>query len=79
MRFKRHPNKPKRGSGGNERVAEKRSNPQIGPPTWLLASMLNGEPLLANTSIHDFQGEVASYITDVMEQALLLPEDMVEL
>ena len=41
--------------------------------------MLNGEPLLANTSIHDFQGEVASYIIDVMEQALLLPEDMVEL
>ena len=41
--------------------------------------MLNGEPLLANASIRDFQGGKAGYVVDAMEQALLLPEDMAEL
>ena len=41
--------------------------------------MLNGEPLLANASIHDFQGGVANYVADAVKQALLLPEDMAEL
>ena len=41
--------------------------------------MLNGEPFLANASIRDFQGGVAGYVADVVEQALLLPEDMAEL
>ena len=41
--------------------------------------MLNGEPLLANASIRDFQGGVASYVSDAVEQALLLPKDMAEL
>ena len=59
-----------------QREAEKRSDPQVGPPAWIHASMLNGEPLLANASICDFQGGTAGYVTDVVEQALLLPEDM---
>ena len=41
--------------------------------------MLNKEPLLANASIHDFQGGIAGYVADVVEQALLLPEDKAEL
>ena len=41
--------------------------------------MLNGEPLLANTSIRNFQGGVAGYVADAVEQALLLPEDMAKL
>ena len=41
--------------------------------------MLNGEPLLANASIRDFQGGVVSYVSDAVEQALLLPKDMAEL
>ena len=45
-----------------QRGIEKRSDPQIRPPTWLLAPMLNGEPLLANTSICDFQGGIAGYV-----------------
>ena len=41
--------------------------------------MLNGEPLLANASIHDFKGGVANYVVDTVKQALLLPKDMAEL
>lgn len=59
--------------------AKKRSDPQVGPLAWLLAPMSNGEPLLANTSIRKFQGRVAGYVTDAVDQALLLLEDMAEL
>ena len=38
--------------------------------------MLNGEPLLANASICDFQGRTAGYVIDAVEQVLLLLEDM---
>ena len=41
--------------------------------------MLNGERLLANASIRDFQGGIAGYVADVVEQALLLPEYMAKL
>ena len=64
---------------GTERDAEKRSDPQVGSQAWLPAPMLNGEPLLANTSIRDFQERVASYVADVVEQALLFPKDIAEL
>ena len=49
------------------------------PPAWLPAPMLNREPLLATASIRDFQGGIAGYVADVVEQALLLLEDMAEL
>ena len=62
-----------------QKGVEKRSDPQIGPLAWLPALMLNRESLLANASIHDFQGGTTSYVADVLEQALLLLEDMVEL
>ena len=67
------------GQRGTERVTEKRSDPQVGPPAWLPAPMLNGEPLLTNASICDFQGGVADYVADTVEQALLLSEDMAKL
>ena len=54
-------------------------DPQVRPLAWLPTSMLNGEPLLTNASIHDFQGGVSGYMADVVEQALLLPKDMTEL
>ncbi|XP_023889528.1 uncharacterized protein LOC112001587 [Quercus suber] len=41
--------------------------------------MLNGEPLLDDASIRDFQGGKASYVANTVEQALLLPRDMAEL
>ena len=59
-----------------QREVEKRSGPQVGPLGWLPAPMLKGEPLLANASICDFQGGIAGYVTDAVEQALLLLEDM---
>ena len=67
------------GQRGTERGAKKRSDPHVGSLAWLLAPMLNGEPLLANASIRDFQGGIAGYVADTVEQALLLPEDMAEL
>ena len=41
--------------------------------------MLDGAPLLATASIRNFQGGTAGYVADAVEQALLLPKDMVEL
>ena len=67
------------GQRGTERDAKKRSDLQVGSQAWLSIPMLNGEPLLANASIRNFQGGVVSYVADVVEQALLLPEDIVEL
>ena len=64
---------------GTERDAEKRSDLQVRSQAWLPTLMLNRESLLANASICDFQGGVAGYVADVVEQALLLPEDMAEL
>ena len=41
--------------------------------------MLDGAPLPTNASIRDFQQGKAGYVADVVEQALLLPEDMTDL
>ena len=58
---------------------EKRSNPQMGPTAWLLTPMLDGEPLLADASIRNFQEGKGGDVADAVEQALLLPGDMAEL
>ncbi|KAL0001352.1 hypothetical protein SO802_015133 [Lithocarpus litseifolius] len=62
-----------------QKEAERRIDPQVTPLAWLLTPMLNGDPLPSNASIRDFQGGKASYVADVVEQALLLPEDMAKL
>ena len=41
--------------------------------------VLDGAPLPMDASIRNFQQGKASYVADVVEQALLLPEDMVDL
>ena len=41
--------------------------------------VLDGSSLPANSSIRDFQKGKVGYLVDVVEQALLLPEDMVDL
>ena len=41
--------------------------------------MLNGSPLPANLLIRDFQKGKDRYVVDPVEQALLLPENMVDL
>ena len=58
---------------------DKRSNSQVGVPTWTLAITLDKVPLLADASIRDFQQGRVGYMADVVEQALLLPEDMADL
>ena len=62
-----------------QKGAKRRNEPQVAPPAWLPALMLDETPLLASASIKDFQGGKASYVANAMEQALLLPEDMAEL
>ena len=41
--------------------------------------MLDGAPLPTYASIKDFQHGKAGYVADVVDQALLLPKDMVDL
>ena len=41
--------------------------------------MLDGALLRANAFIRDFRGGKVGYVADAMKQALLLPEDMVDL
>ena len=62
-----------------QKGAEKRSEPQVMPLAWLPAPMPDEAPLLASSSIRDFRGKMAGHMADVVEQALLLPKDMVEL
>ena len=62
-----------------QRGAERKSDPSTAPPTWTLAPMLDGAPLLANASIRDYQGGKAGYVLDAVEHALLFPDDMAEL
>ena len=51
----------------------------MGPPAWLPALMLDGELLLADASIRNFQGGKGGYVANAVEQALLLPGDMAKL
>lgn len=48
-------------------------------PTWNPPLVLNGSPLLVDSSIRDFQQGKAGYIADALEQPLLLPDDMDDL
>ena len=63
--------------------ADQRSDSQVAPPSWtptlMLDGALDGAPLPANASIRDFRGGTAGYVDDAVEQALLLPKDMVDL
>ena len=62
-----------------QRGLEMRENQTSEPQAWLLAPMLNGEPLRDNASIRDFHGGDGCHVTLALEEALLLPNDMAEL
>ena len=49
------------------------------PQAWLLAPMLDGEPLTDDTSIRDYNGGKGCQVVSALEETLLLPRDMVEL
>ena len=52
---------------------------QSEPRAWLPAPMLGGEPLTDDASIRDYNGGIGCHVATVLEEALLLPKDMVEL
>ena len=49
------------------------------PRAWLPAPMLNGEPLRDDASLRNFNGGIGCHVASALEEALLLPTDMVEL
>ena len=49
------------------------------PQAWLPAPVLGGEPLTDDASIRDYNGGIGCHVASVLEEALLLPKDMVEL
>ena len=49
------------------------------PQAWLLAPMLDGEPLIDNVSIRDYNGGISCHVAPVLEETHLLSKDMVEL
>nr|POE77187.1 hypothetical protein CFP56_33141 [Quercus suber] len=51
----------------------------VAVPHWNLPLVLDGAPLTSDSSIQDFDNRRANYATNSVEQALLLPWDMVEL
>ena len=52
---------------------------QSEPRAWLPAPMLGGEPLIDDASIRDYNGGIGCHVASALEEALLLPKDMVEL
>ena len=49
------------------------------PGSQLPAPMLDGELLMDDASIRDFNGGIGRHVVLTLEQTLLLPKDMVEL
>ena len=61
------------------RRVERTDSQFIEPQAWLPAPMLDGEPLMDDASIRDFNGGIECHVASALEQTLLLPKDMVEL
>ena len=49
------------------------------PQAWLPAPMHGGEPLRDDVSLRDFNEGIGCHVTSAVEEALLLPQDMIEL
>ena len=58
---------------------DKKGDSQVRIPAWTLAIILDGASLLAFASIKNFQQVKARYVSDAVEYALLVPEDMADL
>ena len=62
-----------------QKGSKRRENQTSEPQAWLLAPMLNGEPLRDNASIRNFHGGDGCHVASALEEALILPNDMAEL
>jgi len=49
------------------------------PQAWLPVPMQGGEPLKDDISLRDFNGGIGCHVASAVEEALLLPRDMIEL
>ena len=58
---------------------ERGDNRPLESQAWLPAPMLNGEPLREDASLRNFNGGIGCHVASTLEEALLLPIDMVEL
>ena len=73
------PSKQQRISHAPSRGSERGDVQLPEPQAWLPAPMLDGEPLMDNASIKDFNGGIGCHVASILEETLLLPRDMVEL
>ena len=59
---------------------QERSDSQLSEPqAWLPAPMHGGEPLRDDASIRGFNDGIGCHVASTIEEALLLPKDMVEI
>ena len=58
---------------------EKRGDHRAAAPTWAPRMELDGTALPSDASIRGFQQGTVEYVTDAVEQSLLLPKDMIDL
>ena len=61
------------------RDVERGDNRPLESQAWLLAPMLNGEPLKEDASLWNFNGGIGCHVASASEEALLLPTNMAEL
>ena len=58
---------------------ERGDNQPLESQAWLPTLMLNGEPLKEDASLRNFNGGIGCHVASILEEALLLPTDIVEL
>ena len=66
-------------SHASQQGMERADTQPLESQAWLLAPMLDSEPLRDNESLRDFNGGIGCHIASALEETLLLPKDMTEL
>ena len=73
------PTKQHKTSQAPSRGSEKGDVQMPEPRAWLPAPMLEGEPMIDDASIRNYNGGIGCHVASVLEETLLLSKDMVEL
>ena len=63
----------------SQRGVERADTQPLKSQAQLPAPMLSGEPLRDDASLRDFNGGIGCHAASALEEALLLPKDMIEL